>query len=191
MTPKSSYRNAISFINAHGDTKHLSTFFMISQAYCGVKNVPGEWPSSLDELSRLYDTGYRYFIVDWMKDVIDVVIDQFNLTQKGEKFTAFKRRVELINQLETKISPAFTCPNRHIGELYNLFEVNQNFTKTMGYVRVVRENPAVHTIRVYDLKDYFEPDEPGDLSPLDLNSNLCCYTRHSFRKYPLPVKHLM
>ena len=50
-----------------------------------------------------------------------------------------------------------TCPNLHVDEVANVFEVNQNFPDTMMYIRKIRETPKARIIRVYDLKDYFEP----------------------------------
>jgi hypothetical protein len=159
LEPTSSYSKAIAFVKGRGDAKHLATFFLISQVYAGVNNVPREWPSSEDELRHLYTNGYRYFVVDWMKDVIDVALGQFNLAKKAEKFAAVKRRVDVINHIEARIIPAFTCPNKHLENVSTIFEVNLHFIKTIQYFRAIKENPKVNTIRVYDLREYFEPNE--------------------------------
>jgi len=153
--PKVSYGQAIAFIHERGPKAHLATFPLISQVYSGVKNVPDLWPASEEELREVYAQGHRYLVVDFVKDVIDVVVGQFNLDKKGEKFAAFRRRVDLIDRIESTLSPVYTCPNRHIGKLYNLFEVNQNFTRTIEYARQIRSSARATTIRVYDLEAYF------------------------------------
>lgn len=157
--PKVSYGHAIAFIHDRGARAHLATFPLISQVYSGVKSVPDLWPASEEELREAYAQGHRYLIVDFVKDVIDVVVGQFNLDKKGEKFAAFKRRVDLIDRIESTLSPVYTSPNRHIGKLYNLFEVNQHFSKTMEYARQIRSSARATTIRVYDLEEYFRLEQ--------------------------------
>ncbi len=155
IEPTTSYRKAIAFLKERGAHAHLATFPLLSQVYVGVRYVPDQLPSSEEELHEAYQHGYRYLIVDFVKDVIDVVVDQFHLDKKGEKFATFKRRIDLVDHIESTTPPVYTCPNLHIGKVYNLFEVNQHFTTTMAYARAVRSSEKAMTIRVYDLERYF------------------------------------
>jgi hypothetical protein len=156
--PKTSYARSIDFIRTHqdGQPKHMASLTVVSQAFCGVKNVPSEWASSEEELRELYDQGYRYFIIDFVKDVIDRVMVMLNLPAKGPKFEKFKQRIDVMNRIEERTTPVFTCENLHLDEIYNVFEVNQHFSQTLQYLREIRNNPKARIIRVYDLKDYFE-----------------------------------
>ena len=124
--------------------------------FCGVENVPSEWPSSDEERRELYYQGHRYFIIDFVKDVIDRVMVMLNLPAKGLKFEKFKQRIDVMNRIEERTTPVFTCDNVHVSKIYNLFEVNQHFSMTLRYFREIRDNPEVRVIRVYDLKDFFE-----------------------------------
>ena len=156
--PKTSYAHSIDFVRAQlaGEPKHLATLTVVSQAFCGVKNVPSEWPSSEEALREQYDQGYGYFIIDFVKDVIDTAMVMLNLPAKGPKFERFKQRIDVMNRIEERTNPVFTCDNLHLDEIYNAFEVNQNFSLTLRSLRELRNNPEVRIIRVYDLKDFFE-----------------------------------
>jgi len=156
--PKTSYAQSIDFVRTRlaGQPKHLATLTVVSQAFCGVKNVPSEWPSSEEELREHYDQGHRYFIIDFVKDVIDTAMVMLNLPAKGPKFEKFKQRIDVMNRIEERSTPVFTCDNLHLDKIYNAFEVNQHFSLTMRSLRELRNNPEVRIIRVYDLKDFFE-----------------------------------
>jgi len=158
--PKTSYAHCIDFIRTHldGQPKHLATLTVVSQVFCGVENVPSEWPSSEEELRELYDQGHRYFIIDFVKDVIDRVMVMLNLPAKGPKFEKFKQRIDVMNRIEERTTPVFTCDNLHLDKIYNVFEVNQQFSQTLQYLREGRNNPEGRVIRVYDLKDFFESE---------------------------------
>ncbi len=158
--PKTSYAHAIDFIRSHqeGPPKHLASLPVVSQVFCGVRNVPSEWPSSIEELRAYYDQGYRYFMMDFVKDVIDLVMGMLNLPAKGPKFEKYKQRMDVMNRVEERTTPVFTCHNIHLDKIYNLFEVNQHFSQTLLYFREIQNNPKVQVIRVYDLKDFFEPE---------------------------------
>ncbi len=146
------------FIRAHqeGPPKHLATLTVVSQAFCGVKNVPGEWVSSEEELREYYDQGYRYFMMDYVKDVIDTAMVMLNLPAKGPKFQKFKKRIDVMNRIEEQTVPVFTCRNIHLDKIYNAFEVNQRFFQTLRLFREIQQHPEARRIRVYDLKDFFE-----------------------------------
>ena len=118
--------------------------------------MPTEWASSEEELRERYDQGHRYFIIDFVKDVIDRVMVMLNLPAKGPKFEKFKQRIDVMNRIEERTTPVFTCENLHADQIYNVFEVNQHFSQTLQYLREIRNNPEGRIIRVYDLKDFFE-----------------------------------
>ncbi|MCA9774933.1 MAG: glycosyltransferase family 39 protein, partial [Myxococcales bacterium] len=68
------YADAVAFMDAHGGRKHLSTAMEISMVYAGEENVypPGLGvtpPQSIEELRALYDQGWRYALVDWLRFV--------------------------------------------------------------------------------------------------------------------------
>ncbi len=161
--PKTSYAYAIDFVRTHqeGPPKHLATLTVVSQAFCGVKNVPSEWVSSEEELRAYYDQGYRYFIMDYVKDVIDAAMVMLNLPAKGPKFEKFKKRIDVMNRIEERTTPVFTCHNIHLDMIYNAFEVNQRFFQTLRFFREFRKHPEAQRIRVYDLKDFFEGEGTG------------------------------
>ncbi len=156
---RASYSKAIAFVEERGELKHIATFAVVSQAYVGVRNVPTEWPASEEQLRRLYEQGYRYVVMDWLKDVIDVVMRRLHLAAKKEKFRVFQRRVDLMNRIEERTKPVFTCPNKHLEEVANIFEINQDFPQTLEWYRRIQGDRKVRTIRVYDLADYFAPVE--------------------------------
>jgi hypothetical protein len=157
LRSKVSYTKAIDFMQAQGVRKHLASHVVVSQVLVGVKNVPSEWPMDDEELRDLYDRGHRYYILDFFKDAVDVVMARFNLAEEGERFVTFQKRLDVMNRIEERTKPVFTCPNRHVDEISNAFEVNQDFPKTMLFFRKLQEEPRARTIRVYDLKDYLEP----------------------------------
>jgi len=147
-----SYRHAIDFIRSRGDVLHVSSYPLLSQVYVGVKSVPDTWPRSEEELASLYSAGYRFLVVDLLKDAAGLFLEQFGAASSP----SFRERLELMNRIEEQLKPAYTVDNLHVAPIQNLFEVNHSFFKTLSYYQAIESTPRMQRIRVFDLKDFFE-----------------------------------
>lgn len=140
------------FILSQGSAKHLATYSLLSQVYVGVKNVPDQWPQSEEALRGLYEQGYRFIVIDLLKDVADLFLSQFNI----ENHPGYRDRLALLNRIEDSLEPVYTVENLHVSPIQNLFEVNHNFWKTLSYYQTTQEIPRIRQIRVFDLKELFD-----------------------------------
>ena len=147
-----SYRHAMDFILSQGSAKHLATYSLLSQVYVGVKNVPDPWPQSEEALRGLYEQGYRFIVIDLLKDVADLFLSPFNV----ENHPGYRDRLALLNRIEDSREPVYTVENLHVSPIQNIFEVNHNFWKTLSYYRTTQEIPRIRQIRVFDLREFFD-----------------------------------
>lgn len=149
--PRTSYGKALEFLRSRGTVKHISTYPVVSQVYGGVKNVPDEWPRDEEHLRELHAHGYRFLLVDAMKDIASLFFAEFGV----EENPAFQKRLAVLQEVENKLEPVFVTENLHIAPVQNIFEVNHNFSKTLGYYRRIEQVPGIRRIRVYDLDELF------------------------------------
>ena len=156
-----SYRHAMDFVLSRGSAKHVATYALLSQVYVGVRNVPDQWPQSEEELRGLYDQGYRFVVIDLLKDVADLFLSQFNL----ENHPGYRDRLALLNRIEDSQEPVYTVDNFHVAPIQNIFEVNHNFWKTLSYYRTMQTIPRIQQIRIFDLKKLF--DRPPTAVPAE------------------------
>jgi hypothetical protein len=140
------------FILSQGSAKHLATYSLLSQVYVGVKNVPDPWPQSEEALRGLYEQGYRFIVIDLLKDVADLFLSPFNV----ENHPGYRDRLALLNRIEDSREPVYTVENLHVSPIQNIFEVNHNFWKTLSYYRTTQEIPRIRQIRVFDLREFFD-----------------------------------
>lgn len=156
--PRTSYGNAVHFLRSQETMKHISTHPIVSQVYAGVKQVPDDWPPpEEDQLRRLYKQGYRFLIIESLKDAASFFFQQFGVTENPE----FVMRLNLLNRIEEDLEPVFITENLHVTPIRNLFEVNHNFLKTLEYYEQMKKIPNIQTIRVYDLEDLYR-DKPTE-----------------------------
>ena len=148
---KVSYGAAVDFMRAQGTVRHISTYPVVTQVYAGVKNVPDEWPRDEANLKELYEQGYRFLLIDALKDIASLFFAQF----KVDENPAFQKRLAALDDMEVKLQPVFVTENLHITPIQNIFEVNHNFSKTIGYYRMIEQIPRIRKIRVYDLEQLY------------------------------------
>ena len=66
----------------------------------------------------------------------------------------------MFDLVEEELEPVFTYENPPVGYLHNIFEVNHNFLMVLRYrKKLVEESNDARTIRVYDLRELFEPEQ--------------------------------
>jgi 4-amino-4-deoxy-L-arabinose transferase-like glycosyltransferase len=160
---KQSYGHAVDFIRSQGSPKHIATYPMLSQVHVGVRNVPDQWPQSEEDLRRLYAEGYRFLVVDLLKDAAALFFQQFSVETNPE----FQERLRLLDSLESRAEPAFVVDNLHVYPIQNIFEVNHNFRMTVSYYQKIYEEQSMTKIRIYDLKPLYGEagTPPGEVRP--------------------------
>ena len=127
--------------------KHIASYPILSQVHVGVKQVPDQWPESEEDLQRLYQQGHRFVVIDLLKDVAALFMQQFDV----ETTPSFKKRLAILNRLEEGMEPEIIIDNPHVFPVQNIFEVNHNFKTTLHYYQKIEEEPRLSQIRVYDL----------------------------------------
>ena len=148
--PRLSYGKAFAFLRTQESMKHVSTHPLVSQVYAGGGQVPDDWPPASEKaLRNLYRQGYRFLLIDSLKDVASLVFQQLGVQENPE----FLKRLTLLNRIEQDLQPVFVTENLHVIPIQNLFEVNHNFLQTLAYFEKMEEIPSIRTLRVYDLKD--------------------------------------
>ncbi len=135
-----SYDAPLEFFRQHG-TKHISLMYPVSKAYLGVSNVK-EAPYSMEQLEELYQQGYRYYLVDYHKFVMNSPLDT---TGRGE----------VISFIEERLSPVFTYVHPCYSSLSYLFEPNFFFRLTLKAVHEVTER-GIDQILIYDLSQLYQ-----------------------------------
>ncbi len=142
-----SYTEPARFLEDHG-RKHISLEYPVSQAYFGIPAVK-EPPHTHAELADAYQHGYRYYLVDFRKWFL-----------RGRP--GLEGQADLIEELEGKLSPAFTYVHPCYSEACYLFEANVFFKATLRLVREAHER-GLDQIRIYDLRPLFEPEADDEI----------------------------
>ncbi len=151
--PRVSYGHAMNFMQSQGTIKHISTYPVVTQVYAGVKQVPTKWPDSEEELRELYEEGHRFVLIDALKDLAFLYFGAFSLLEDNP---VLQQRLDLFTRLEKEMEPVFSTDNLHILPIQSIFEVNHNFSMSLGIYRKLEEYPTVKIIRVYDLRERYE-----------------------------------
>ncbi len=131
-----SYDEPARFLREHG-SKHISLQFPVSRVYLGVENVK-EPPYGWDMLKEAYRQGYRYFLVDFRENFLRPPFDTTG-------------RWEVIDAIERRLEPVFTCVQPCYSAPCYLFEVNPFFLLTLKIVREAHQR-GLDVIRIYDLE---------------------------------------
>ncbi len=151
--PRVSYRPAMNFMQSQGTVKHIATYPLVTMLYSGIKNTTVHWPDSDEGLRELYDEGYRFVIVDALKDLAFLYFGAFDMLDDD---SSLKKRLDVFSRIEEELEPVFSVENLHVNPIQGIFEVNHNFSKTLEVYRKLDEYPAVKIIRVYDLRERYE-----------------------------------
>jgi len=156
--PRLSYGPAMDFLRSRGSMKHLSTYPLLSQVYAGVKQVPEDWPPPTEtELLQRYEVGYRYVLIDPLKDAAAFFFQQFGVSENP----VFRQRLDLLNRLEEEMEPVFVTKSLHLEPIQTLFEVNHNFLQTRAYYAKMDDIPNIRMIRIYDLDQRYGKTSTG------------------------------
>ena len=150
------YAKVESFLERSGAEKRIATYLNVAQVYGGVRNVAplSRWPESLDDLSRLHDEGYRYYVVDFFKDGVKLLIERYGISDP-KVLDRVERHIGLIDRIEEETVQVFACDNPPVSALNNIFEVNHNFRKSLEYLNLVRRGESsLNRIRVYDISEF-------------------------------------
>ncbi len=132
----SGYKEAWLWLKEHNIEKHLTTANCLLW-YTGGRDRYLYMPKSYQEAKELYNSGYKYLLVDW----------KINDSRIGSL---------LIDSIENKLTPVKTIDNTftknyvYCTESFHYRHFDHSFNE-----RVIN-NKKSHTIRIYDLSEYFE-----------------------------------
>jgi hypothetical protein len=103
-------------------------------------------PASMEELRRLYEDGFRYYVIDYNR----IVYTYYQM-----------ERVEIMDRVAKDLEPTFNVSNTFILGPAFAFEGNLYFWKTLEILEKARDE-EMDRIRVYDLREYFGSPPPPD-----------------------------
>ncbi|MBZ0252945.1 MAG: glycosyltransferase family 39 protein [Candidatus Methylomirabilis sp.] len=149
--------DAVAFMEREGGSpKHITVAREVSQAYAGFRNVfPQVWPEvpprDLEELRRLYDEGYRYYLVSFWRYTSRHWLRNAALGLDRERFEKVDR---VVTEIENTVEPAYVCANPAGAAWPIIHEVEKVFAYAREFPEEERRRSGL--IEVYDLKDFFE-----------------------------------
>lgn len=159
------YASAEALLHDRGGVKRIATYKTVAQVYGGVRNVAPNWPASSTELEELYNKGYRYFVVDFVKDGAKKLIERYGISDP-EILEKVERQIALIDLMEENTKPVFILDNPPVTALHNIFEVNHSFRKSLEYLELVEsEETLLNQIRIYDISEFLAGAPSGAETP--------------------------
>jgi len=141
----SGYGTVVSLLEKQGDARMIATGVPLFQIYAGVEAVRKP-PASMEELRRLYEDGFRYYVIDYNR----IVYTYYQM-----------ERVEIMDRVAKDLEPTFNVSNTFILGPAFAFEGNLYFWKTLEILEKARDE-EMDRIRVYDLREYFGSPPPPD-----------------------------
>ena len=159
------YASAEALLRDRGGVKRIATYKTVAQVYGGVRNVAPSWPASSEEIEELYNKGYRYFVVDFVKDGAKKLIERYGLSDP-EILEKVERQIALIDLMEENTKPVFILDNPPVTALHNIFEVNHSFRKSLEYLELAQDDETLlNHIRVYDIGEFLAGAPSGAETP--------------------------
>ena len=154
------YTHVFRFMEHKGTTKHVASYPALTRVFVGNENVPERWPASYDELFDLYREGFRFCVVDFTRILAEQLVERFGEAMPEAKRADARRQLAVFDLVEEELEPVFTYENPPVRYLHNIFEVNHNFLMVLRYRKTLaEESNDAGTIRVYDLRELFEPEQ--------------------------------
>jgi hypothetical protein len=139
---KDGYAQAANYLRSQGSPHIISTGVPILGVYIGENQVAQHPPVSQEELKRLFDQDYLFYLIDYNKYI-------YTFSQKD--------KVEIMGAIASRIPPDRIIPNPFVREPLTAFEANLFFWDTLDMLKKIPEQ-GLDTIQIYDLRNFFSFD---------------------------------